>query len=417
MRAPLLLALLAPLPADASVAAAAPPAQTGPPLPPPLLPLLELHVGSCRRCSHTSIHDARDAVRRFRQEQQAQQAQQAQQQPRVAATAVGEVRVVVHEGTYPPLQLDADLDSGTAVSPTVFVGHNRDGETAPVISAGVAVPRAAWKPAATGRGVLTADLTQLGVTAADLGRLPPNGNARGEADWITPKGSQWWGTLCEQRNASFAKAMLFHESALDTIVGTHLARFPNVDPATGHWQFLHGVGPVAALGPNGRPSSHVIGLEVNANDSARVLGWVKTEEAPFLHGYWVADWEDAVVALNSTNASANAVLWSAGADGPQPKRNPRFFGLNLLSEIDAPNEYFISRAGVVSFLPARPMAEWRESPVLSVNHTAVSIDGVSHVVLRGLTVVRKRRTTFVLFPQEKLSNFQSSHDRPQSCDE
>ena len=156
MRAPLLLALLAPLPADASVAAAAAaaPAQTGPPLPPPLLPLLELHVGSCRRCSHTSIHDARDAVRRFRQEQQAQQ------QPRVAATAVGEVRVVVHEGTYPPLQLDADLDSGTAVSPTVFVGHNRDGEKAPVISAGVAVPRAAWKPAATGRGVLTADLTQ-----------------------------------------------------------------------------------------------------------------------------------------------------------------------------------------------------------------------------------------------------------------
>ena len=293
---------------------------------------LELHVGSCGRCSHATIEAARDALRLLRGHR--------------AAGARG-ARVVIHAGLYPPLRLDPALDSGSPGAPIVYAGYNADNEAAPVVSGGLAIPKASWRPAPGKPGALVADLRELGVTAADLGRLPDNGNGRGEADWNAPKNSVWWGTICEQRNASNQKAMLYHQPAIG-VVGAHLARHPNLDPSTGRWSFLHGTAPY--VGRDG--GRGIAGLEVAANDSGRVLGWVDKEEAAFLHGYWVADWEDTTVRINATNASAGAVLWAAGTEGPQAGRNPRYLGVNLLCELDSPNEYHISRAGVVTFMPA-----------------------------------------------------------------
>jgi hypothetical protein len=279
---------------------------------------VELHVGRCAQCTHATIDSARDAVRALRARRQ-QLGQQ--QQP------AGGVRVVVHEGIYSPLVLDAQLDSGRAGSPTEYVGYNLDGEAVPVVSAGLEVPKSSWRPA-PGKppGVLVADLTELGLSADDLGQLPQNGNARGEADWIEPRASVWWGTICEQRNASNQKAMLFHQGAVGT-VGAHLARFPNLDQPSGHWKWLHGIGRAAATGRDSSGKAATLGMELNVTDSARVQSWVASEEAAFIHGYWMFDWEDTIVRVNGTNTSDPehpTVLWAAGADGPQPNRNPRY---------------------------------------------------------------------------------------------
>ena len=343
---------------------------------------VELHVGSCELCAHRHLHSARDAVREFRDRQR-----------RDGLRTAGAVRVTLHEGTYPPLELDPALDSGLPDSPTEYVGHNLDGESPPVVSAGVEVPKDLWKPTTANPGVVLADLKAVGFTAHDLGRLPDNGNARGEAAWIEPYNSVWWGTICEQRNASNQKAMLFHQGAVGS-VGTHLSRYPNIDQKTGRWSWLHGVGPTTTRRPDSSGKSGAVGLEINANDSARVLGWVQNEEAPYLHGYWVADWEDTVARIDKGNESLDhpAVYWAAGADGPQPGHSPRYIGFNLLSELDAKNEYFISAAGAVHFLPKVPMSEWLESPVVSMNATAVLMDGVQHVVLSGMRVAYSKST-------------------------
>lgn len=305
-----------------------------------------LHVGRCVQCTHRTLHAARDSLRALRQSD--------------APGARSRATVIVHAGTYAPLVLDAALDSGvSAGAPTVYAAAA--GEPSPVISAGVAVPASAWTPAAGLRteGVLQADLRSLGLSAADLGSLPDNG---GSID------------ACDQQ--TLQKMQLFHEGAVGR-VGPHLARHPNMGPS-GDWVFLH-----ASKAASG-------GFVTAPNDTARVLGWVATEEAAYLHGYWSWDWSDTIVRINGTDASSGAVLW-ATSSGPTVKPNARYVGLNLLSELDSPNEYYISsRNATVYFMPAAPVSQWREDPVVSVGAVAVDLDGVAHVTLTGVTVAHAK---------------------------
>ena len=67
-------------------------------------------------------------------------------------------------------------------------------------------------------------------------------------------------------------------------------------------------------------------------------------------------------------------------------------GTNLLTELDAPTEYHVAASGLVHFMPATPMAQWTENPVVSLNATAVHMDGVRHVVLQGMAVAHSKAT-------------------------
>jgi hypothetical protein len=102
-------------------------------------------------------------------------------------------------------------------------------------------------------------------------------------------------------------------------------RYPNIEARTGRWQFLHAQGVTKG------------GITPPKNETVRVLKWATADDA-HLHGYWAWDWADTVVAINQTNTSAGAVLWAVGDDGPQARPNARFIGVNLLSELDVPNE-------------------------------------------------------------------------------
>lgn len=132
-------------------------------------------------------------------------------------------------------------------------------------------------------------------------------------------------------------------------------------------------------------------------DRERVLGWIdnKHEEAPFLHGYWSWDWADSIARINGTSSDTSSVLWAAdGADAPVAKPNARYIGLNLLSELDVPGEYYISeRTSKLFYLPSTPLDAWqgqRDEPVLSMSATAVMLDGVSNVTIAGIMVAHAR---------------------------
>ena len=109
---------------------------------------------------------------------------------------------------------------------------------------------------------MVTDLTRVGITAPQLGSLPDNGNAQNTSDkhWAV-----YWGLVCEQRKLQ--KAQLFHGGAPSRAVPPHLARFPNVERATGRWQFLHANGTYPSRG------GPVTGLVPPDDVSARVLGW------------------------------------------------------------------------------------------------------------------------------------------------
>lgn len=121
---------------------------------------------------------------------------------------------------------------------------------------------------------------------------------------------------------------------------------------------------------------------------------MKVEAAPYVHGYYEWDWADGIMEIagkNSTPGPKSDVLyWSSGVTQAS-KPNARYFGLNLLSELDAPGEYYVSRDdGLLYYLPPVPINEWDNAtgiPTFSVNETAIYFaPNTSSVNVSGVTV-------------------------------
>lgn len=170
------------------------------------------------------------------------------------------------------------------------------------------------------------------------------------------------------------------------------------------WQFMFSLG--QATGADGKTP---VGLEVSQADAARVTRWMQQEEAAYVHGYYESDWADGIMHVrsaghaNSTEEMSSknegggdahentTVLYWADGVTQASKPHARFFGLNLLSELDAAGEYHLSRtSGLLHYLPAVPLEEWNDAtgiPVWSVNETAVFFAaGTTSVSLSGVTV-------------------------------
>jgi hypothetical protein len=275
----------------------------------------------------------------------------------------GGARVLLHKGTHAPFVLDPVRDSGALGAPITYAAF---GDGPAVVSGGVQVPASAFTPAAGKPGVFNTDLQKLGLGPSDFGSLPDVGDTIHICDQLT-----------------YLKMQLFHEGTQ-----TNLARFPNVR-ANGDWQFLH-----AANGGNASFSFS----GVHGGD--RVLAWAKEEE-PYVQGYWAFDWADGILRITDVQPNHrdhgkqgykhNITVSTAGPAGPG-KRNARWFGLNLLSELDDVGEYHISKAGVLSYMPASPPSTWKVSPVVSRNVTCITIAGTQHVHIEGLEIAHCKGT-------------------------
>ena len=115
--------------------------------------------------------------------------------------------------------------------------------------------------------------------------------------------------------------------------------------ANGSWQFAN----IDAVTSEGA-------LQVNAtaqpDAAARILSAWASEQDPWLHGYWTYDWTDSYVGIANITAASNGAARMALEPFIPVNPDARFYGVNLLCELDAPGEYFINNAnGTLYFYP------------------------------------------------------------------
>ncbi len=298
-----------------------------------------------KRAPFATLERARDAVSMLKQ---------------TSGLPNGGVTVWIHKGDYPLTQsfILTDLDSGEPGRPIVY--RTVPGEKVQ-LSGGHSLPARSFhlvkNPGvlagldAGARGkVLSVDLTALGVT--NLGTFPDQ----------------------------FSGAVLLPELFFNDERMT-LAQWPN----EGWVEFTN----VIESGPAEwrKYASAKPGQFEFIND--RLERW-HNAPAVWLNGYWCFDWASETIRVGEIDPRQHRItlarkhVYGLGQGNPGGRR---FVAVNLLEELDRPGEYFIDRtAGTLYFWP--PGSLRKGQAILStLAEPVVSLHNVSHVTLRGLTVM------------------------------
>jgi hypothetical protein len=125
-------------------------------------------------------------------------------------------------------------------------------------------------------------------------------------------------------------------------------------------------------------------------DTDRMSRW-KDEKDPWVFAYWHHDWAEVFEPLAGVDARKNAIIRGdkvTAVYGVTPSR-ARWVAFNLLSELDAPGEYYIDHTkGLLYFFP--PQSGGRV--VLSIADGLILAKDLSHVTFRGFTAEACRGT-------------------------
>jgi len=264
----------------------------------------------------------------------------------------GGVTVWLHGGRYfrqSTFQLTAE-DSGTEGAPIVYRAW--PGEEVRLAGGGpVGGFGPVTDPAVLGRlelaaqdHVLQADLRAQGI--GDFGVLRPRG-------FVWPK----------------------HEAALELFFQDRpmaLARWPNDG-----FQLIADV----PAGEQGGAFSY---------EGDRTKRWQASPDI-WAFGYWYYDWADTYVHVASIDTEQGIVKTHHPHGAFGYKKGQRFCFLNILEELDQPGEWYLDRSpGLLYFWPPAPIEEGQ--PVVSLLSTLVSLQDVSYVTIRGLTLEAVRGT-------------------------
>jgi len=282
-----------------------------------------------------------------------------------AARKRGEAcEVVLRAGDYElsaPLELSAE-DSGTEQQPIVW--RAADGEAAR-LSAGRRV--AGWKPVSDPQVLARLDPSVRGrVLQTDL-------KAQGITDYGEMSGgfSRGGGPGLE----------LFLDDA-----PAQVSRYPN----TGFLTISQVLGstPIDNGGTRGTQEG------VFKVDDARVARWAGEKDARVL-GYWFWDWADDRQKITSIDPATLTVKVERPGYTMGYRKGQYFYGFNLLSEIDAPGEWYLDRqAGIAYVLPLSQGAPRRS--VVTLLPSAVTMNGASFVTLKGLVIEGARENAVVM---------------------
>ena len=159
-----------------------------------------------------------------------------------------------------------------------------------------------------------------------------------------------------------------------------LARWPN-DGFTESGKAL-GATPISSWAQEGTAEGV---FEAAADQHA---GWDK-EPDPFLFGYWFWDWCESFERLGAIEQRDGVQVIHIQEPHTSPygyKHHLRYYGFNLLCELDAEGEYYIDRAGErIFWIP--PAGDQSVSPELVIFEQPwfLSIKNCAHLVLAGLT--------------------------------
>ena len=91
----------------------------------------------------------------------------------------------------------------------------------------------------------------------------------------------------------------------------------------------------------------------------------RDEPEVWLHGYWFWDWSDSFQRVASIDPAKREIILAPPQHGYGYRAGQRYYALNLLSELDAPGEWYLDREqGCLYFWP--PGALEDDPPTLSV---------------------------------------------------
>lgn len=276
-------------------------------------------------------------------------------------------RVRVVKGETPGEPIDVAFASGTyPFSESVeFTAADSGTEKAPIAYQ-------AW-PGATVRftGGITVKGWQPVTDQAVLKRLPEVARSQVRVADLKAQGITDFGKLTVHgfaKGSQAAEAELFYDDE-----PMRLARWPN--------EGFRGV--------EGRE-----GMERVTVDTDRLARWTE-ETDPWVFAYWHHDWAELHEPIEGIDADAKVLIRSEKVK-PQygiTKGRARWYGYNLLSELDEPGEYYLDRtAGRLYFWPPTPDGQ----AVLSQAEGIVRGQDLSHVMFDGFVVEACRATAIVL---------------------
>jgi len=269
-----------------------------------------------------------------------------------------ELRRLRHSGHLPAGAVTVEFESGRyeQLTPVVFTQEDSGTEAAPVVF--TAAPNALVR--LTG-GVELRQFQDLN-DASVLLRLPEAARGKVKTLSLKAQGLNDYGVEPVGTSASPVSGMqLIYGDDVMT-----LARWPN-----------DGYIEVADIpeGPNGNTFTYT---------DEHPSRWVD-EIDPRGQGYWAFDWGASAIAFDKINTATKTIRQKVPGSNFGFNKGGRWFGYNLLCELDMPGEYYVDRrSGNLYFWPPDKPANTRAE--VSVGTGIVQLDNVSRVQFRGLTM-------------------------------
>jgi parallel beta-helix repeat protein len=113
--------------------------------------------------------------------------------------------------------------------------------------------------------------------------------------------------------------------------------------------------------------------------------WAPSEDI-WVHGYWAYDWANSYEHVRRLDPVAGEVETDEPYGNYSFRKQQRFYFLNVLEELDQPGEYYVDRTtGILYFWPPAPLADG-ETLISELSVPLVSLQDVSHVEFRDLTL-------------------------------
>jgi hypothetical protein len=293
-----------------------------------------------------SLERARDEIRSLRQ--------------RGALPADG-VHVAVHPGTYPVTRTFTltEADSGTAESPIVYRSADPDAHT-PRFHGGVRLrdfdavtERTVLErlPDSSRNRVLAIDLVAAGVTEIPTLELGGFGSGRGFRTYPTME-------------------LFVDEEPMQ------LARWPNdrfvmTGPVPG---------PLTLQAWDRKPGTPEGRFKFPHDRLSRWAG----EPDAWLYGYWFWDWADSYEKIERIDLDRQEITLAKPWHGYGYRENQRFYGVNLLCELDTPGEWYLDRERRKVYLFPKAPVENARVELSVVAAPLVHVDGASFVQFQGL---------------------------------
>ncbi len=122
----------------------------------------------------------------------------------------------------------------------------------------------------------------------------------------------------------------------------------------------------------------------------RAKRWAEENDI-WVHGYWFWDWSDERHKVESIDMEKCIISVVPPYHRYGYRVGQWFYAMNALAELDAPGEWYLDRqTGILYFWPPSPIDQG--NPVVSVSDTLVSLNDVSNVIVRGMTLEACRGT-------------------------